>query len=303
MNAVKTIFCAVLVMLAETVSARPLIRSGFFIPDTLQEITMRYRTVRGLIVLPMIINDSIHVNLILDTGCRTLVLFGNRFQKLLKTEPNKMVQFSGYGNGKSVFGRVSLYNKISMGGMLGENIPIVIAPNKNMFQNFGNVHGIIGYDILTKFEVEINPGNETIIFRSAPNSIPPSNYEFIPLNVVDCRPVLASRLFSNRKSSKSCDVMIDTGSAMSLLLKVKNLQESDYKYAGRQELVGLNGSTTSYRTISNKVQLNNVVMKGVQTGVIPSQHKNDASIGMGVLKNYVIIFNYCKSYICLKKLS
>jgi hypothetical protein len=97
--------------------------------------------------------------------------------------------------------------------------------------------------------------------------------------------------------------MIDTGSAMSLLLKVKNLQESDYKYAGRQELVGLNGNTTSYKTFSNKIQLNNIVMKGVQTGVIPSQHKNDASIGMGVLKNYVIIFNYCKSYICLKKLS
>lgn len=303
MNAIKTFFCAALAALVGSASANPTYRSGFFIPDSVQEITMHYKTVRNLIVLPMIINDSIHVNLILDTGCRTLVLFGNRFQKLLKTEQNKVVQFSGYGNGKPVFGKVSLYNQVSMGAILGVNIPLVIAPNKNMFQNFSNVHGIIGYDILTKFEIEIHPGNETITFRSAPNSAPPSNYEFIPLNVIDCRPVLSSRLFSDRKNYKPYDLMVDTGSAMSLLLRIKDLDESEYAYAKSQELVGLNGSTLSFQTRSNKLQLNNVVLKGVHTGIVTSPHKNGASIGMGILKNYIIIFNYCKSYVCLKKLS
>ena len=97
--------------------------------------------------------------------------------------------------------------------------------------------------------------------------------------------------------------MVDTGSAMSLLLRVKDLDESEYAYAKSQELMGLNGSTLSYQTWSNKLQMNNVVLKGVHTGIVTSPHKNGASIGMGILKNYVIIFNYCKSYVCLKKIS
>ena len=97
--------------------------------------------------------------------------------------------------------------------------------------------------------------------------------------------------------------MIDTGSAMSLLLRVKDLNASNYTYTGSQPIVGLNGNALLYHAGSNNLQLNNIVMKSVQTGVTSSQHKNGASIGMGVLKNYIIIFNYCKSYVCLKKLS
>jgi hypothetical protein len=291
-----------LILVVETTSAKTLPRSGFFIPDTVHQITVRYKNIRNLIILPMVLNDSIRVNLILDTGCRTMVLFGNRFNKFLKTEPNRVVQFSGYGDGNPVLGKVSLYNKISMQQMHGENIPLVIVPNKNMFQNLSNVHGIIGYDILTKFEIEINPGNQTITFRSAPNSVPPSGYEYMDLNVIDCRPILSSTVFSGRKNSTKCDLMIDTGSVLSLLYRVKDLDESSLARTRSEELIGLNGSIRSYQLFSNKIRLNNLEMKGVRTGVVYSAHKNGASIGMGLLKNYVIIFNYCKSYVCLKKL-
>jgi hypothetical protein len=298
---VETTFAA-----ATTPSEKPAAvpyRSGFFMPDTVQQITVSYKTLRGLIVLPMVLNDSIRVNLILDTGCRTLVLFGNRFSKFLKTEANKTAQFSGYGDGKPVFGKISLYNKISMQQMLGENIPLVIVPNRNFLQNFSNVHGIIGYDILTKFEIEINPAKQTITFRSAPNSTPPSDYEYMDLNVIDCRPVLTSTVYSGRKKSTKCDLMIDTGSALSLLFRVKGLDDNEYSRTRTEELIGLNGTTLSYNTFTNKIQLNNIEMKGVKTGVVHAAHKNGASIGMGLLKNYVIIFNYCKSYVCLKKIS
>jgi hypothetical protein len=286
----------------ETPKSKPM-RSGFSIPDTIQEITVRYKTMRDLIVLPMVLNDSIRVNLILDTGCRTMVLFGNKFEKLLKTEPNRSIQFSGYGDGNPILGKVSLYNKISMQQMLGENIPLVIAPKRSLFQNFTNVHGIIGYDILTRFEIEINPSTQTITFRSAPNSVPPSDFEYMNLNVIDCRPILSSTVYSGRKKSSKYDLMIDTGSALGLLFRVKELDENAYARNKSEELIGLNGSTRSYNTFTNKIKLNNLELKKVKTGVVNATHKSGASIGMGLLKNYVIIFNYCKSYVCFKKLS
>jgi hypothetical protein len=84
---------------------------------------------------------------------------------------------------------------------------------------------------------------------------------------------------------------------------VKDLDERDFAGVRSEELVGLSGRTRAYQTFSNKVRLNNLELKGLRAGVVSTRHKGGASIGMGVLKNYVIIFNYCKSYMCLKKLN
>ena len=59
-------------------------KAGFSLPEDVSEVSLKFQSIRNLIVLLVVINDSIQVNLILDTGCRNLVLFGKRFQKLFK---------------------------------------------------------------------------------------------------------------------------------------------------------------------------------------------------------------------------
>ena len=81
------------------------IRSGFHLPDSMTSITFRYKTIKNLIMLPVRINDTLVVNLILDTGTRNIVLFGKRFQKYFTTQPNRPIQFSGLGSGKPVIGK------------------------------------------------------------------------------------------------------------------------------------------------------------------------------------------------------
>src|SRR5688500_86252 len=102
---------------------------GFHLPDSIKEMTLRYRSVRNLIVLPVTINDSIRVNLILDTGCRNLVLFGKKFKKLMNLQPGRQIQFSGLGSGRPVAGSISLFNKIAIDQVLGERIAVVVVPS------------------------------------------------------------------------------------------------------------------------------------------------------------------------------
>src|SRR5688572_25246721 len=80
---------------------------GFYLPDSINEMTIHYRVMKNLIILPVVINDSLEVNLILDTGCRNLVLFDKSFLKLLKLEKGRQVQFSGLGSGAPVYGHLS----------------------------------------------------------------------------------------------------------------------------------------------------------------------------------------------------
>src|SRR5688572_20197770 len=117
--------------------------AGFSLPDSVNEMTIRYRMVKDLIVLPVVINDSVRVNLILDTGCRNLILFGKKFKKLFQINPGKPVQFSGLGSGRAVTGLLSLGNKVSINHVLGNQIPVVIVGNSNLFDAYQDVHGVI----------------------------------------------------------------------------------------------------------------------------------------------------------------
>jgi hypothetical protein len=131
--------------------------------DTVKEITLSYRTRNNLLVVPVMINDSIKVNLILDPNCKAVILFGKRFQKLLAEKKTNSAKASkrltGYPASTDA---LSLNNKISIGPAMGENVPIVILPNQNALNFFTSVNGIMGYEILSRFEITLDPKTETI---------------------------------------------------------------------------------------------------------------------------------------------
>src|SRR5687768_17386249 len=211
----------ILVLNVIAFAARP--TTGFFLPDSVNEMTLNYRAVRGLIVLPVTLNDSVHVNLILDTGCRNLILFGKKFTKLFKMDSGRPVIFSGLGSGKSVTGRLSLGNSVSIGAVLGQKIPVVVVPSSNLFESYHNVNGVIGYDIFLMFEIELNGNARTITFTPALKSSIPPGYTRVPLQVVDSRPLMKSEIFLDNNTSRSFDLMSDTGSALGWLLKTTNI--------------------------------------------------------------------------------
>lgn len=276
-------------------------RSGFYLPDSVEEMTLRYKAVKGLIVLPVIINDSISLNLILDTGCRNLVLFGKRFQKLLQLNPSRQIQFSGLGSGKPVHGFLSLQNKVSIEQVLGESIPVVVVPERNVLGVYENVHGVIGYDIFLKFEIELNTLAKTITFRPAMKATAPSGYVQVPLRIVDSRPIMSSDILVRSEKNRSYDLMIDTGSTLGLLLKTTNMKDFDHSTAQRVIGLGFNGPIHGYRTTADRLQLEGMHMEDLPTGIIESPWHNYASIGMEVLREYVLVLNYCKSYACFRK--
>ncbi|HEX5172011.1 MAG TPA: retropepsin-like aspartic protease [Cyclobacteriaceae bacterium] len=275
-------------------------KTGFSLPDSMQEFSLRYNTVDNLIILPVRINDSVQVNLILDTGCRNILLFGKRFQKLFKLDSNRIIEFSGMGNGGNVRGNLALSNHVSIGMVEGENVPIVVIPERKVFKAYAQVDGLIGYDIFTKFEVEIHPHRRMITFRSAFTNYVPDGYSKIPMMVVDSKPVFASHITFPNETIEST-LLIDTGSTLGLLLKSSDETRLD-SYDNNGLLgKGLNGLIRGGTTVAEKIMLDDFELTDITAGIIHSPWYNYASIGMNVLKNYSIILNYAKSYVCLRK--
>lgn len=275
--------------------------AGFFLPANVPEITFKYHSISNLILLPVTINDSIKVNLILDTGCRNLVLFGKNFQKKFVTDPNRKIQFSGLGNGKPVNGKLSLNNTVSIHAVLGENIPVVLVEDKNLFSAYANVHGIIGYDIFIKFEIELNTEKKLITFRPADIAELSSGFERVPIRIKDARPMIQSNVFFSDTEGEPCELMIDTGSTLGLLVKTSDLKKFP---KGNKKMVlgrGLNGKIVGVEVQAEKLRLDLFEIKNIFASIIYSEWQNYASVGMDVMKEYTIVLNYCKAYVGFKK--
>lgn len=274
--------------------------SGFYMPDSIHEVTLTYRVINNLIVLPVVINNEIQVNLILDTGCRNLVLFGKRFQKMFQLQPQSRVQFSGLGDGDPVYGKVSLNNSVTIDAVIGNHIPVVVVSDQNLFSSFSQIHGVIGYDIFQKFEVELNPVTKTITFRPALSSLLSNHFTSVPIRIVDSRPIIDCEVVFTKTNSHLCDLMIDTGSSLGLLLKTTSMEKFEYGNLiplGR----GFNGDLYGIRTKTDRLVLKDVSIPSIDTGIIHSPWHNYASLGMKVLKDYALVLNYLKGYAGFRK--
>jgi len=269
--------------------------------DSICETSMTFRSVNNLVILAVTINNDLHVNLVMDTGCRNLVLFGRKFQKHFSFEPSHMVQFSGLGQGNALQGRLSLGNTISIGAIQGERIPVIVVPSKNVFEYMNEVDGVIGYDLLFRFEVEINSIAKRIIFRPAMLTAITEGYTKIPMHINDSAPILNSSIIFST-NNEVCDLMIDTGSSLGLLLKTTNIEK--FNMPNRAEVLGrgLNGLIKGYNLTVDKLTLHGYEMISLPTSITESPWHNYASIGMEILKDYIVILNYHKEYIGLKKL-
>ena len=298
---IKFLLSSCLIIVAFTAFSNPSVRAGFRLPDSINEVTIRYKRIENLILIPVTINDSIQLNLILDTGCRNMILFGKKFLRELIIQPGKGFQFSGLGSGRPVNGSLSLGNKVSIGEVLGERIPIVVVPQQGLFGRYHNVDGIIGYDVFIKFEIELDPGKQIIFFRPAATAELGIGFTMIPIKIIDSKPVTRSTISLPDHQAEELDLLIDTGSSLGLLLKLNSLQA--YNDNTEQSVLGqgLNGDIMGHRIISKKVALHEFEFLQVRTGIIESPWPNEASIGMEVLKEYSFVLNYCKGYMGLRK--
>jgi hypothetical protein len=153
-----------------------------------------------------------------------------------------------------------------------------------------------------KFEIEINSRKQTIKFRPALGVSAPSDYAQVPLVIVDSKPVMTSKILFNRSHETECDLMIDTGSSLGLLLKTTDI--GSFKYDLPEKIIGrgLNGYLKGFESTVRRMTINGFEMESLPIGIVESDWEDHASIGMNILKDYIVILNYCKAYACFKPL-
>lgn len=111
--------------------------------------TFEFRTRNDLIIVPVTINERLRVDLALDPHCKTMILFGTRYKKIL----NGKKKTSAEKGSDQYF---SFHNYVRLGPASEENVTIVVIPNKDAVNFFTGVHGVIGTEMLSSYQVSVD---------------------------------------------------------------------------------------------------------------------------------------------------
>ena len=133
------------------------------------------KLISNLIVIPVEVN-GVELSFILDTGVSKPIIFNFlNLNEELRINQAELIYLRGLGEGGTVEALKSKRNIFRIGKAINinQNLYAVFDPALNFAPRLGvPIHGIIGYDIMKDFIVEINYSNKYIKLYN------PQNYNF-----------------------------------------------------------------------------------------------------------------------------
>jgi hypothetical protein len=268
--------------------------------------TIHFELFRNLIVIPAILNDSVKVKLILDTGTRSMLLYGKRFATMPNLTRSRRVKVSGWGSPEGIDAGISYPNNIVLGSIKGQSLGVAVVSTRGLFPERPSIDGIIGYELFVKFVVEINYKTRTIsLFEKLPYGHA-EGFISIPLEINRAMPQVQSSIVMGDNSTINLRLLIDTGSSLGLTVFSK---EKFMPHAGEiQRTVGfgLNGIIKGFDLYFKHFFLGNLKVKAVQSNLVNvDEHPDESftycgSIGAEFLKKHIVIFDYPSSKLFLR---
>lgn len=282
---------------------------GFHFRGTENKIKIPFELHNNLIVIPVILNNQLPLKFVLDTGVRSAILVDKSLSDSLNLDYIKKFTISGVGVERNI--EVFLTNNVSLtlpAGIYGEgHAMLVLEKDLLELKNYlgTDVHGIIGYELFSRFVVEINYSRQILTFRTHNSFKPKRSYDVLPMVVRDTKPYISARLIQDDGSEAEVQLMIDSGSSQTLFIEqgtdTANIKIPDstlYSTIGR----GLAGPIEGYigrlpALELGSYKLENVIANYPDTSTYIDKKRyqmsdRDGTIGGEVLSRFNVIFDF-----------
>lgn len=275
---------------------------------------IRFQLINDLIVIPVHVN-GVKLSFLLDTGVSKPIIFNFLNVDSLEFNHTEFIYLKGLGSNGKVKALQSKNNAVKIGNALNVNQDLYAVFNEslNLAPKLGiPVHGIIGYDILKDFVVEINYVAKYIKlndpFRYKMKDC--SKCEDFKLQLLNNKPYINSAVTINDKEIPA-KLLIDSGGSDALWLfendslNIVNTNAHYNDFLG----FGLSGSVFGKRSKINSLQLKSFVLNDVKVAYPDSIYIHQATkikgrngtLAANVLKRFNIVFDYANKTLRLKK--
>lgn len=251
------------------------------------------------------LNEHRNLSFLVDTGSSFSVVFTDSLLQI--PTQYKISAIRGFGKLDSIPAQVSAYNTLSMGALtsFGHQM-LVVEKDKVGFQQFFDqpLHGIIGFDVLKNFDLEINfVTNKLILRKNSGMKKQNKKWVTIPFSISNNAMLVTAEITSNQQIH-SLKLILDTGSELPLLLSEKYCPPNSHK-----TIIGLGFLGYASGWIST---IDNLSVGGIKLTKLTASFPDSTSVtwnpklpqqgnlGIQFLKRFRVFINFHEQYLQLR---
>lgn len=278
-----------------------------------KKVYVPFEVYNNLIVVPIRLNDKLPLKFIMDTGIRTTILTEKLMSDALDLTLHRKIMIKGPGEQQIIAAHVANNVNIKLPGIVGRGQALLVLEEDflQLRNHLGiDVHGIIGYELFSRFVVEVDYKNRMLVLHDGKHFKPKKNFIRLPLTIEDTKPYLLTTIVLSDGNKVKSKLMVDTGASHALLLEEdpsKNIYLPEHNVEasiGR----GLGGTIMGRLARIESIHIGDFSLKNVIAS-FPSPgsyidtlfFSRHGTLGGELLSRFRVIFDYSSESIYLKK--
>ncbi len=291
---------------------------GFHLKPGQRRVQFPIEIVNNLIIVPVVINGQLPLKFILDTGVRTTILTEKAFSDILNLKYSRHFLVAGPGGEKLVEAYITNDVTLDMPGIHGQGHAMLVLEQDYLeLRNYlgTDVQGILGYEVFSRFVVEVNYESRYLIIAAPEFYKPKKKFQAIKIKVEDTKPYINIPISMSTGNVVDAKLLVDTGASHGLVLdplsdpRIVVPEKHITSLIGR----GLQGTITGKIARIDAVQLGNYRMEGVVVNFpnaddygYPDSLKNsdvfrNGALGGELLRRFTVVFNFPGERMYIKK--
>jgi hypothetical protein len=289
---------------------------GFMLTNGKKRVQIPIEVYNNLIVVPVVLNDALPLKFILDTGVRTTILTQKAFSDILNLPYSRKYTISGPGGDKLVDAYVTNNVSIDLPGVSGRgHAMLVLAEDYLELRNYlgTDVHGILGYELFSRFIVEIDYQKKLLTLMTPDRFRKRSKFQAIPMVIEDTKPYIIAPIVLRDGTTMDAKLLMDSGASHGLMLettsdpRIKVPEKTVSSLLGRGlggAIYGKVGRIKSLKLGTN--ELEDVIANFPDPNSYTDSIKvgnifRNGAIGGEVMSRFTIVFNFPKERLYIKK--
>lgn len=277
--------------------------------------TIRFQFINNLIIVPVEVNGVV-LSFILDTGVSTPIMFNVTGEEGLELRNAETIMVKGLGEGEPIKAIRSTGNTFRLKNLMNsrQELYMLLDSDINFSPQLGiPIHGIIGYDLLKNFIVEVKYNRKVLRFHD------PGEYRYknckncetYRLDLIGNKPFVKAEVGFGEEENTPVYLLVDSGSSDALWLFENSdrgieVPEKHFDdYMGR----GLSGEVYGKRSKIDRFQIGNFEFEDAKVAFPDStsvQHitfsgGRSGSLGSEILKRFNLVIDYPYERITLTK--
>lgn len=289
---------------------------GFSLANGKKKVQIPIEVYSNLVVVPVVLNETLPLKFVLDTGVRTAILTQKTFSDILNLPYTRKYSIAGPGGVKVVDAYITNNVSIQLPGVNGRGHALLVLEEDYLeLRNYlgTDVHGILGYELFSRFIVEINYADKLLTLYRPERFTKKRRFETLPITVEDTKPFTVVPVVLQDGTTINAKLLMDSGASHALLLdpatdeKIKVPENVISSVIGRGLGGEITGKAGRIKTISlagynvNKVIANFPDPNSYMDSLKGGNDDRNGTIGGEILSRFTTIYNFPKEEVYLKK--